>query len=109
MSKSLTPTDDDDARDVVRFSREMSITRKEFLASLSPAIKPLDFQVSERTITIDDGERRVVIELSEQGERRIALLRLPVTHVGFSFHGYTTPEREQFMARFDRAFQRGGG
>ena len=49
------------------------------------------------------------IRLSPQGERRIASLRLPVTVIEFSFPGWTQPRVDEFLARFDRCFQRGGG
>jgi hypothetical protein len=98
-----------EASEAIRFSREMSITLKEFLRSLPPAVAPIPFTVSGRTITIDDGNRSVRIELSPERERRLGLLRLPVTDVAFTFQGYDRPEFERFMQRFDRAFQRGGG
>jgi len=51
----------------------------------------------------------LVIGLSLEGRRRIAALSLPTTQVHFTFSGYSQQDIEQFMARFDRAFQRGGG
>jgi hypothetical protein len=98
-----------DRAEPIRFSREMSITHKEFLRSLPPAVAPAPFTVSGRTVTIDDDGRSVRIDLSPERERRLGTLRLPVTVVEFTFQGYGRAEFDRFMQRFDRAFQRGGG
>ena len=50
-----------------------------------------------------------MISLSPEGRRRIAALSLPTTQVHFTFTGYSSEDIDRFMARFDRAFQRGGG
>jgi len=107
MTEPVDPAPE--ASEAIRFRREMSITLKEFLRSLPPAVAPTPHTVSGRTITIDDGDRSVRIELSPERERRLGLLRLPVTEVVFTFQGYDRTEFERFMQRFDRAFQRGGG
>lgn len=53
--------------------------------------------------------RHLVVSLGPERERRIALLRLPVTDLGFEFAAFSAAARDAFMARFDRAFQKGGG
>jgi hypothetical protein len=58
-------------------------------------------------ISVVDGARRLEITLSEESERRIALVALPVTFVRFALTGY--PDAAQEMARIDLHFQRGGG
>jgi len=94
---------------VVRFSRDMGITHREFFRTLPAALARTPYTVQGRDVVISDDTRRLVIGLSPEGRRRIAALSLPTTQVHFSFSGYSPQEVEQFMARFDRAFQRGGG
>ena len=94
---------------VVRFSRDMGITHREFFRTLPAALGPTPYTVQGRDIIITEDARRLVISLSPEGRRRIAALSLPTTQVHFTFSGYSPQDIEQFMARFDRAFQRGGG
>jgi len=53
--------------------------------------------------------KHVTVILGAELERRIAGLRLPYTVVGFEFEGLAGAERVAFLARFGRAFQKGGG
>ena len=87
----------------------MGITHSEFFRTLASALPSMRYTVQDRDVVIDDGARRLVIQLSPEGRRRIAALSLPTTQVHFTFSGYSPADVEQFMARFDRAFQRGGG
>ena len=96
-----------------RLHREMSITHAEFLRSLVPAVAPATFTVSGtangRSISVVGAPGKVEITLSEERERRIALLRLPVVDVEIELSGFEPDVLERFLAQFDRAFQRGGG
>ena len=94
---------------VVRFSRDMGITHSEFFRTLPAALGRAPYTVQGHDIIITQGTQRLVITLSPEGRRRIAALSLPTTQVHFAFSGYSQKEIEEFMARFDRAFQRGGG
>ena len=94
---------------VVRFSRDMGITHSEFFRTLPVALARTPYTVQGRDIIITEDTRRLVITLSPEGRRRIAALSLPTTQVHFTFSGYSPQDVEQFMVRFDRAFQRGGG
>ena len=94
---------------IVRFSRDMGITHSEFFRTLPAALATLPYTVQGHEVIINDDTRRLVITLSPEGRRRIAALSLPTTQVHFTFSGYFPQDIERFMARFDRAFQRGGG
>ena len=87
----------------------MGITHREFFRTLSVALPALPYTVQGRDVLISDDTRRLVISLSPEGRRRIAALSLPTTQVHFTFSGYSQQDIDRFMARFDRAFQRGGG
>ena len=94
---------------VVRFSRDMGITHSEFFRTLPAALPALSYTVHGLDIIVAEDTRRLVIRLSPEGRRRIAALSLPTTQVHFTFSGYSPQNVDHFMARFDRAFQRGGG
>lgn len=91
------------------FTRELGLTHSEFYRSLPPAIAHHAFSVDENRILIDYGDRKVILELGPQQVRSIASLRLPYVEVRFTFEGFPVTQRQEFMARFERYFRRGGG
>ena len=92
-----------------RLHREMTITHAEFLRSLVPAVAPATFSVDGLSISVVGAPGKVEITLSEQRERRIALLRLPVVDVDIELSGFEPDALKRFLTQFDRSFQRGGG
>ena len=94
---------------VVRFSRDMGITHSEFFRTLPAALAALPYTVQGHDVIINDNTQRLVITLSPESRRRLGALSLPTTQVHFTFSGYSPQDIDWFMARFDRAFQRGGG
>lgn len=101
------PSRDDAGRET--FSRELGLTHAEFFRSLPPAIAQRPCTIEGNRVVIEHGDGRVEIELGPRQDRRIASLRLPYLVARFTFIGLSGSEREQFMARFERYFQRGGG
>lgn len=97
-----------DAREF-SFTRELGLTHAEFFRSLPAAIAHRAFTVDNDRVRIEQEGRSVIIELGPQCYRSIASLRLPYVEVRFRFVGFTTGERQDFMERFERYFQRGGG
>ena len=89
--------------------KEMSITHRELFRILERAIGGAPDRVDGNRIFIGTGPRRLEIVLSDEGQRRIGFLTLPVTTVEMTFHGYPEADRQAELARLDRAFQRGGG
>jgi hypothetical protein len=94
---------------VVRIDKEMTISHRDFFRVLPGALETDDFCIEGDTVTSGDGGRRLTIVLAPEAERRIALLKLPVTRVSLEFAGYEAAAVADAVARFDRAFQRGGG
>ena len=92
-----------------RFAREMGLTHAEFVRTLPPAIEHRPFTVEDDVVRIEFEGRRLTICLGVQRWRSIASLRLPYLSVTFAFEGFPDAERAQFMHRFERYFQRGGG
>lgn len=93
--------------EAVTFEKEMSISHRDFVRLLARSVGHNDFTLENGHISVHDGARLLEITLSEEYERRIALIVLPVTQVTFSFTGYDDAAAE--MARIDLHFQRGGG
>jgi hypothetical protein len=90
-------------------TREMGLTHQDFFRTLPKVLDDRAFQITDTTVTVWEAERRLMIFLSPQRERRIAMLRLPITEVSLHFVGYSELEVDRFMNRFARHFQRGGG
>ncbi len=93
--------------ETVIFDKEMAITHRDFVRLLARAVGHNDFAVVDGKISVVDGSRKLEVTLSQESERRIALVALPVTFVRFALTGYDDADRE--MARIDLHFQRGGG
>jgi hypothetical protein len=87
----------------------MGITHSEFFRTLPAALASSPYSVQGHDVVISDDGRRLLISLSPESRRRLGALSLPTTRVQFTFSGYTSQDIDRFMARFDRAFQRGGG
>ena len=90
-------------------TREMGITHSEFFRLFPLAAEGYDYAIEGDTVTLGQSHRSLIIRLSAESERRIALLTVPVTRVEFEFDGFDKHEIAAFMERFDRAFQKGGG
>jgi hypothetical protein len=91
------------------FSWDMSITRAEFERGLADAVGHAPYVGAGNVFSCALGARAWRIELDPLPDRAIALLRLPRHRVSFCLEGYTVEEREAWIARFRRYFQRGGG
>ena len=87
----------------------MGITHSEFFRTLPAALVTMPYAVQGHDVIITEDTRRLVISLSPENRRRLGALSLPTTQVHFTFSGYSPQDIDQFMARFDRVFQRGGG
>lgn len=88
----------------------MGIAHRDFLRLLPGALGGLEFQVAGRRITAEaGGGRRIEITLSEESQRRVASLTLPVTQVRLTFTGFTEDAAAAALARFETAYRRGGG
>lgn len=95
--------------DAVVVKKEMAVTHADFFRSLPNALDGEIFRVEGARVTVEGRAGTWTIDLGPEGKRRIALLALPKTPVTLTFHGYSDGQREEALARFERAFQRGGG
>ena len=89
--------------------REMAITHQDFFRLLPKAIVGRDYQREGTKVLIEDGDKRVVISLSEESTRKIASLVLPLTCVTVQIEGFSESEQKTFLDRFYLAYQKGGG
>jgi len=65
--------------------------------------------VEDDVISIRELGGVIRIRYSKERSRILGVLRLPVTHLDFSFSGLSRAEITRFMQRFDFCFRRGGG
>ena len=92
-----------------RLTREMSITHKDFFRLLPQAVNaaPVTRRGNQADIATEAG--RVKITLGPESVRKLGMMEFPVTPVTIEFNGFSQTEQAAFLARFDLAYQRGGG
>ena len=89
--------------------REMTITHSDFFRILPKALKSYKFEQVDNVITVTLDEAEISIILSEERNRQIASLSLPVTEVTFRLKNVAENTKSDFFEQFDRAYHRGGG
>ena len=91
------------------FSKDMGVTHNDFFRLLPKAMGEHTYTVDGHAINaqVDDGS--LLISLSEQKLRKIALLHIPFLTVNFEFDGVSEEHITAFIKHFDLYFQRGGG
>lgn len=91
--------------------KEMGCSRAEFLKQFGIFAQrySMTYQVSQNQIIAQESQAEIKIEIIEQEQRQIGALMLPTLAVTFQFISHSKQQQEQFMRRFDRSFQRGGG
>jgi len=87
----------------------MGITHAEFFRLIPIALGTDQYSVSANGIKMTNGDTAVDIALGPEGIRQIALLVVPRTSVRLTLEGFSGAATDEFMVKFDRAFQRGGG
>ena len=88
---------------------DMTTTRADFRRLLPAAVNHVPFVEENGAFAHGDGGRSWRIGLSGLPRLEIGLIRLERHRVDFEFAGYSEKEIEDFMARFERYFRRGGG
>ena len=93
-----------------RVVKDMALTPADFVRLLPRALDGWEYEVGPGGATIGSAERGVTITLTEMPRRVItSLLSIELSKVEIAFHGLDPTEQADFLWRFDRTFQRGGG
>lgn len=92
----------------VRFDLDMSLSREEFFRLLPAAVGPHGMR-EDGAAWGSDGIRTWSIRPRPLEDRRLGRVVLPRHQVEITLEGYDQEEAMAFLARFHRAFQRGGG
>ena len=90
-------------------TKEMGFTHADFYRDIERVLGHVGYEKSETGVVSLDGDKRLQIDLSEQTQRKIALITLPVVHVTFTFDGHDEDDIKDFFDVYDRVFRRGGG
>jgi len=91
------------------FEREMTISHSDFFRILPKALKSYPYEQKENAITVILDKGEITIILSEERNRQIASLLLPVTDVTFQLKNVAESTKKNLFEQFDRAYLRGGG
>ncbi|RMG38629.1 MAG: hypothetical protein D6720_00825 [Gammaproteobacteria bacterium] len=89
--------------------REMGLDQAEFLRSLEALLGGRHWRAEDDGLCIDWAGCPVRIRLHPTQQRRLGSLSLPMTRVEIDLDALTEVEAADFLTRFERAFQRGGG
>ena len=92
-----------------KFEREMGCTETEWLRWLPAAVGACAWRIEGDQAVVDLPPGRLALHWAQQAPRVIALMRMPVLRVSFTFSGLDAAQRYAFMKRFDLYMQRGGG
>ena len=89
----------------------MGITHGDFFRIFPRLVAPAGVSREGLQITVawEGVQRSLQITLSEEKNREIARLRMPYVELEFRFRSFSKSERLEFLAKFHRAFQKGGG
>ena len=90
-------------------TREMSISHKEFFRLLPRAVNGMPVTRRGNVADIATGAGQVKITLAPERVRKLGLMEFPVTPVTIEFNGFSPADQAAFLARFDLAYQKGGG
>lgn len=94
----------------MEYVKDMALSKRDFLRSIKIAMDGLDYAVDGDTVTSGTDDRGIKIQLEPLPKRVLsALIKLERWRVTISIAGYDENAEADFMTRFDRAFQRGGG
>lgn len=88
---------------------EMTMTRADFRRLLPAAVNHVPFVEEDGAFVHREGARSWRITVESLPQLRLGLIRLERYRLDFDFAGYSTREIEDFMARFEIYFRRGGG
>lgn len=88
----------------------MALDLAEFQRSLRTLAPDLPAPPDASRVALADGRNTVAITFEALPAATLGgLLALPRARVTLAFGGHTPEQRTAFLARFDQAFQRGGG
>ena len=88
---------------------DMTTTRADFRRLLPAAVDHVAYVEEDGAFVHRDGARSWRIGLAPLPQLQIGLIRLERQRVEFEFAGFSAAEIDDFMARFERYFRRGGG
>jgi hypothetical protein len=88
---------------------EMTTTRAELRRLLPAAVNHVPFVEEEGAFVHREGARSWRIGVKPLPQLRVGAVRLERYRIDFDFSGFAAGEIEDFMARFEMYFRRGGG
>ena len=87
----------------------MGISHRDFYRIFPAVTGRSRFERTPDGVLYEEAGRRLRVRLSAESRRRLGMLSIPVTTIRLQFDGYSQAHVEEFMARFDLHFHRGGG
>jgi len=90
-------------------TREMSISHAEFRRVLALAFRQEFQPVGSGSVEFENSDGSIRLILGQETSRRMGSITIAVTRLTLRFSGMGPDRMQDFLVRFDRSFQRGGG
>jgi len=87
----------------------MTITHADFFRLLPGVCENCCITRARKLIQSSLGSGTIEILLAPECSRMLGSLELPVTEITFCFDNVSDQDRESFLERFHRVYQKGGG
>ena len=78
-------------------THEMEGTVEQCAGMIKKALDGYDYEATDNRITVREGEKQLVIDLIDKGERELGSLELPMTRVDYTFDGYSQDEADRMV------------
>ncbi|NNM00837.1 MAG: hypothetical protein HKO62_08815 [Gammaproteobacteria bacterium] len=98
-----------DGDGAVEIRKTLGQSHRDLHRILPRVLRDLTFEAKGAGYRAESGTRKLDIAFGDESVHQIALLKMPQTSVRFRFDGWNGSEINDFMERFHRAFQKGGG
>ncbi len=90
--------------------KDLGTSRAEFSRNLRVALRGMEYACTGNRIVVEDHGKTIEFRLSPLPPRVLStLIKLEHWKLTIDFSGYTEAERDFFLDKFNKAFQRGGG
>lgn len=90
----------------VHETKIMALTIDDLLRLLPAVVPGVQIQLAQNRIDLMPG---LIIELNQRQPVRMGVILMPRLQLDFRFRDWQQTEIDEFISKFERVFQRGGG
>ncbi len=95
--------------EAVEFDKTLGQSHRDLHRILPRVLDGMHYEAGDTAYRVQWNERTLDIAFDDESFHQIALMKMPQTRVVFRFVAWKAHEINDFMDRFHRSFQKGGG